>query len=155
MLISSVYPEPEKGYNYPMNNKQGVCTNALIQNKNNEVLVVKRSSDDDVFPNEWELPGGKVEYKETPEESLIREIKEECDLSINVIRPLTVKIFFIDDIQYFEITYHCKLKNENYEIKLSHEHSEYKWISLENIESAGLNTYIASSITRSIASILL
>ena len=36
----------------------------------------------------WELPGGGIEPDETPEETAVRELKEESDLNGEIIRPL-------------------------------------------------------------------
>ena len=51
---------------------------ALI-NDDNEVLFCKRS-DDSNFSGCWEFPGGKIEEGETPEQALIRELKEELNI---------------------------------------------------------------------------
>lgn len=34
------------------------------------------------YPNHWTLPGGKVEIGESPEQALIREVKEELDIKL-------------------------------------------------------------------------
>jgi mutator protein MutT len=59
----------------------------LIKNQNGEVLVQIRNQPD--FPekhNKYEIPGGKVEYEETPEEAVVREVKEETGLDVEVDR---------------------------------------------------------------------
>ena len=48
------------------------------------VLIAKRKSDAKMEAGKWEFPGGKVEVGEHPEECLIREIREELGLEIDV-----------------------------------------------------------------------
>lgn len=60
-------------------------TNALIlENDKGEILLTKRK----VAPKKgyWDLPGGFIEFKETVEESLAREIKEELGIKIKDIK---------------------------------------------------------------------
>ena len=66
-----------------------VC--AVIQNMDNSVLIARRSGGHlDGF---WEFPGGKVEADESLNEALIREIKEELNLSIIVNRHLISSLY--------------------------------------------------------------
>ena len=60
----------------------------IMYNKKNEILMGKRKKDD-VHPNIWEFPGGKLEPNETLEECLCREWKEELNLEIEIYSLLT------------------------------------------------------------------
>lgn len=126
---------------------QGICSNAIVINKNNEILLVKRSLDDPAFPGNWELPGGEIEYGETIQESLQRELQEECGLSIEVRQPLTVNYFYIEKIQYFEFTFFCKNIKDSYEVVLSNEHSEYIWINFNELDKLELSEYIKKTLS--------
>lgn len=67
--------------------KEIEVTCALIT-VNNKTLVVQRS-EDMKLPLKWEFPGGKIEFGESAEECIKREIKEELNIEIEIIRPLT------------------------------------------------------------------
>ena len=63
---------------------------AVIINDKKQVLAVSRSYDHSDFG----LPGGKVEEGETPEEAIIREMKEETGLNVKVdIQVLSMSMF--------------------------------------------------------------
>ena len=56
--------------------------------KDGRVLLAKRKSDCLWQPGKWEFPGGKLEDGESGSECLVREIKEELGISINVVKHL-------------------------------------------------------------------
>lgn len=68
---------------------------AAIIEKEGKILVTQRASSDKLALK-WEFPGGKVEEGETPEQCLVREIKEELNLDI------TVKEHFMDNCHGYE-----------------------------------------------------
>jgi 8-oxo-dGTP diphosphatase len=66
----------------------------ILLNRNNEVLLLLRDNKIDIpFPNMWDIPGGKVEDGESPEQALRREMTEEMFIKnlgeINLFKILT------------------------------------------------------------------
>ena len=57
---------------------------AAIILKDKRVLIAQRAPEDNLS-DKWELPGGKIESRETPQECLKREIREELDVDIEVL----------------------------------------------------------------------
>lgn len=64
-----------------MNNYK-VYTRAIIINRENDVLLVKKKVDQKIWWWEWLLPWWTVEFWENIEDTSIREIKEEVNLDI-------------------------------------------------------------------------
>ena len=55
----------------------------ILENDKGEILLYLRDNKPDIpFPNYWDLIGGHVEEGETPEEALLREVKEELDINL-------------------------------------------------------------------------
>ena len=59
---------------------------AAIIVENGRVFATQRGYGD--FKDGWEFPGGKIEAGESPEQALVREIREELDTEIRVERLL-------------------------------------------------------------------
>lgn len=102
---------------------------AIIQ-KENKILATKRGYGE--FINMWEFPGGKIEPGETKAEALIREIKEELNIEINVDK-------FAIDIEYqypnfylFMSCFMCSIKEGSIELL---EHNDGKWITKEELNT--------------------
>lgn len=52
--------------------------------KDNKVILTKRSSKCKSYPNKFEFPGGKVEKDEGLKEALVRELKEELNIDVEI-----------------------------------------------------------------------
>lgn len=84
------------------------------------------------FKDGWEFPGGKIEAGETPEQALVREIREELDTEIEVGD-------LFDTVEYDYPTFHlsmdcflCTVKSGNLVLK---EHEAARWLAKENLDS--------------------
>jgi 8-oxo-dGTP diphosphatase len=55
----------------------------IFENDRGEILLYMRDNKPGIpFPNHWDLIGGHVEEGETPEEALVREVKEELNYTL-------------------------------------------------------------------------
>lgn len=106
---------------------QKVAVHAYIK-RGNKYLFTLRASVNDYKPNEWDLPGGTVEFGEKPTEALKREILEETNLKVEIDKPLYICSQTNGGRHQFWIIYGCKYLSGK--IKLNpKEHSEFRWIN--------------------------
>ena len=84
--------------------------------------------------NEWDLPGGKIDFYEDIEECLLREVKEETNLNIKnlkILKPLNIKF---NDVTVLILLYSAEISCDS-SVTISFEHSEYNFFSKSEIEN--------------------
>lgn len=103
---------------------------AAIIIENEKVFATQRGYGD--FKDGWEFPGGKIDAGETPEEALVREIKEELDTEVEVKELL-------DTVEYDYPNFHlsmdcfiCSIKSGDLVLK---EHEAAQWLKKETLDS--------------------
>ncbi len=111
-----------------------IAVKAFIVN-DGKVLIVKRALDEVHKPGIWEIPGGRIDKDESMEAGLIREVKEEVGIDIEVNREISVREFTRDDGQEIEMhIFLCNSLNDIIDIKLSEEHISFEWSDIEKIK---------------------
>ena len=102
---------------------------------NNKILCVQRGpAKYEYISKKWEFPGGKLEEGETKLEAIVREIKEELHMEVNVDAFLITVKHTYPDFQLTMDTFLCS--SITGELTLT-EHGDYKW--LEKSELSGLD----------------
>ncbi|MEI6100879.1 MAG: (deoxy)nucleoside triphosphate pyrophosphohydrolase [Eubacteriales bacterium] len=104
---------------------------AAIIRKEGKILIAQRGRDDEELPLLWEFPGGKLEPGETPEECIIREIKEELDLDIQPLGIYREIEYQLGD-QTIPITFFCaEIKGGQMQLRV---HEDARWIHMSEIK---------------------
>lgn len=103
---------------------------AAIIIKDKKIFATQRGYGE--FKDGWEFPGGKVEKGETPENAIVREIKEELDTVIEVIE-------YFDTVEYDYPNFHlsmkcyiCTVVSGKLELL---EHEVAKWLDKDSLDS--------------------
>ena len=102
---------------------------AIIQSPEGKVFATQRGYGE--WKDWWEFPGGKIEHGETPEEALVREIREELAADIDVGKMLCTVEY---DYTNFHLTMQCFRCSLLSGMALL-EHEDARWLSPEELDS--------------------
>jgi 8-oxo-dGTP diphosphatase len=105
-----------------------VC--AIIEQ--DDLVLCALRSEQMSLPGKWEFPGGKLELNELAEDALIREIKEELNVSIEIVESLPISDYsYVPEKVIRLIPFRCSILNN--EIPVAAEHSELRWVKKEDL----------------------
>lgn len=138
--------------------KRQICVSlALVINERGEVLLGKRHDPRNRgMHGKWEFPGGKVEFGENPEQSVIRECAEEVALVVVPERLLKIYSWFHPDrphIQVILMAYIVRTMNPEHARPNCREVREVAWVSLEKASTMDLienNKFILDDLKKAL-----
>ncbi len=109
---------------------------ALLQHKGKYLILREQMHKGDV----WDLPGGKIEYGESPIEALKRELKEELDLDVKVEKSVGIWYFFSQNNMHQVICHTFLCHTISGEIKIDtsknpadENFTELRWLTIPEI----------------------
>jgi len=117
----------------------------ILINDDNKFLILKRTDyKNDGTDELWDLPGGNVDKYEDVNVAIKREVKEEILVRLN-----ETEVFSVDsrkhpkqEAQFIFVMFSSKDFDMSSGIVLSEEHSEYKWIGVDEMDK--FNFYLTS-----------
>lgn len=128
-------PRDNDAYRFPVSVKGIVIRDDAV------VLVHNRR-------DEWELPGGKLEVGETPEQCVAREIEEELQLDVETAALVDAWVYTIAaETRVLVVTYGCTERTERGAV-LSDEHTRFAWIALSDVAGLRMPDGYKTSIVR-------
>ena len=98
-----------------------------------KILCVQRNSNKLSYISEkWEFPGGKIETNETIEETVIREIKEELNFTIQPESFLIQVDHVYPDFRLIMDTFLCKIIDGTLQLN---DHIDHVWLTKDELKS--------------------
>ena len=131
---------------------------AVIQSDGKFLVIKQKVGDQEI----WDLPGGRVQFGESPNQTLHREIKEETGLDVDIVCPLGVWWFYrsmSDGDQVVCHTFLCEPQHTDIDITRNNkdpeeEIIEHRWVTKEEfltnnylVGDQSLKDLIANAVT--------
>jgi 8-oxo-dGTP diphosphatase len=106
-----------------------VMVTAAILEKEGRFIIAQRKSSDHLS-GKWEFPGGKIEYGETPEECLARELKEEFNIDVTIGEFLGSNVHHYDHISIELMAYRASWIGGAITMN---DHKAYRWVTVDQL----------------------
>lgn len=109
-----------------------IIASAILKDKN-KYLIAKRASSKKYAPGKWEFISGFIETKESAENIILRELKEEINANGKIIKTSYPYIVNDEEARWIIVPFIIKILGNRLKIN-KNEHSEVKWVSAKELE---------------------
>ncbi len=126
---------------------KGIIVHTVILNDKKEILILQRATQETVYPNMWDIPGGTLRDGEDPAVGALREIREETGLQVDDLRlfSYTSNVDKTKDTQFIRLIFFASYVGEEVKVD-SNEHQDYKWINPAQIHTIATVDYLPKII---------
>lgn len=118
----------------------GVGSWGIITNDNNEILLIRRKG-----KVRWERPGGRVEMNESVSDALVREVKEETGIKVEIVRFVNFQevTAFDQGEHWIDFCYHARYVKDEPRVMEPEVHAEMGWFRFDNLPELSAYTHKA------------
>jgi 8-oxo-dGTP diphosphatase len=113
---------------------------AIILDGNSSCLLLRRSPDCGSFARQWEWPGGKLDDGEDFVTALVREVREETALAVEITRFAGATSFEMPTVQVIALCMETKVTSGT--LQLSEEHDDFAWVPLADVAQLELAEHV-------------
>lgn len=117
----------------------------LLRSADGKYLLIRRK---EAFQDgaSWDIPGGRIEPEEPLDKALMREVKEEIGVELTAnTQLLAAQDIFVEakDLHVVRLTYLAEFDGD---IVIGDEHTEFNWLSINELKAAELDKYLAEIV---------
>lgn len=122
----------------------------VIPTFDGKLLLTRRSLLEKFLPGAWGLPCGKIDFGESLEDAVDRELMEETGLSVGTSKELVGYSMFMstkdgDELHNLQINYLVEVRAAE-PVRLDRSNDAYKWVTFDECQSADLDAFTLSTI---------
>ncbi|MDP2631035.1 MAG: NUDIX hydrolase [Candidatus Uhrbacteria bacterium] len=121
-----------------MNERQSTIVKGVVKNRPSTHILLLHNT-----RGYWDLPGGKVEFGETPEEALRRECREEAGVNVTPVRLCSTQTIILDGTgfearHYLVLVYECRMEQEGQTFQfLDASIDDAEWVAIQEVTREG------------------
>lgn len=129
----------------PGENFVGVGVGAFILDQNDRILLMKRAISIAVSRTTagmWSVPGGQIDYGESAESSVVREVKEEIGVDVKIQKFIGYSDQILTRAHWVSLHFLCQITSGNPKVLEPSKCSEIKWFDAKNLPNNAGTTHV-------------